>query len=147
MFLVLFLAVQVMPYFYLGHPPLFYILQNNCKLSLLQLVYYVIEMYDKHNCISFGNYLIDRTPSDVSYTYKQMPYVFCSFQHLYWHAYCNAKDCDYNLTFRNLSYSYNVHCMYLNGLRMTTWWSKHVATHVYDKLVVLMVTDNCFVIP
>jgi len=45
----------------------------------MQLIYYVIEMYDKHNCMSFGKYLIDRTPSDVSCMYEQMPYVFCSF--------------------------------------------------------------------
>jgi len=36
-------------------------------------------MYDKHNCISVGKYLIDRTPSYVSCTNKQRPYVFCSF--------------------------------------------------------------------
>jgi len=74
-FLVLFLDVQVM-YFYLGHPLVFYILQNNCKLPLMQLVYYVIEMYDKHNSISFGMHLVDRTPSDVSCMYKKE---FCTY--------------------------------------------------------------------
>jgi hypothetical protein len=44
----------------------------------MQLVYYAIEVYDKRNCMSFGVYLIDRTPSDVSCMYKNMPYVFYS---------------------------------------------------------------------
>jgi len=44
----------------------------------MQLVYYVTEMYDKHNCISFGMYLVDRASSDVAYVYKKMLYVFCS---------------------------------------------------------------------
>jgi hypothetical protein len=68
-----------MPYFYLGHPLVFYILQNNCKLPLIQLIYYVIEIYYKNNCISFGMYLVDRTPSDVSFMYKNFRAYFVPF--------------------------------------------------------------------
>jgi hypothetical protein len=69
-FLVLFLDVQVMPYFCLRHPVVFCLLQNNCQLSLIP-VYYVIEMYDKHNCISLGMDFIDRTPSVASCMYEK----------------------------------------------------------------------------